>query len=131
MNRDLNRDSVWCETWRLKLNTYKTKAMIVSRSCTADPQLNPLNLDGTLLKESANLVILPVTFDEKMTFGKHIRYDSSAAAQRLDIMRKSGQVIQNLSLLLRSFWVFVLPVLKYCSAVWCSAADSHLKLLDI
>ena len=25
---------------------------------------------------------------------------------------------------------FVLPVLKYCSAVWCLAADTHLKLLD-
>ena len=24
---------------------------------------------------------------------------------------------------------FVLPVLEYCSAVWCSAADTHLKLL--
>ena len=27
-------------------------------------------------------------------------------------------------------WGFVLPVLEYCSAVWCSAADTHLKLLD-
>ena len=25
---------------------------------------------------------------------------------------------------------FVLPVLEYCSAVWCSAAEMHLKLLD-
>ena len=25
---------------------------------------------------------------------------------------------------------FVLPVLEYCSAVWCSAADTHLRLLD-
>ena len=25
---------------------------------------------------------------------------------------------------------FVLPVLEYCSAVWCSAADAHFKLLD-
>ena len=25
---------------------------------------------------------------------------------------------------------FVLPVLEYCSAMWCSAADAHLKLLD-
>ena len=25
---------------------------------------------------------------------------------------------------------FVLRVLEYCSAVWCSAADTHLKLLD-
>ena len=29
-----------------------------------------------------------------------------------------------------SFWGFVLPVLEYCSAVWCSAVDTHLKLLD-
>ena len=28
------------------------------------------------------------------------------------------------------FWGFVLPVLEYCSAVWCTAADTHLKLLD-
>ena len=25
---------------------------------------------------------------------------------------------------------FVLPVLEYCFAVWCLAADTHLKLLD-
>ena len=25
---------------------------------------------------------------------------------------------------------FVLPVLEYCSAVWCSAVDTHLRLLD-
>ena len=34
------------------------------------------------------------------------------------------------SLLGRCFQGFVLPVLEYCSAVWCSAADTHLKLLD-
>ena len=25
---------------------------------------------------------------------------------------------------------FILPVLEYCSAVWCSALDTHLTLLD-
>ena len=45
-------------------------------------------------------------------------------------MKKSWQVFHDLSLLLRSFWSLVLPVLEYRSAVWFSAADSHLKLLD-
>ena len=45
-------------------------------------------------------------------------------------MRKSWQVFHDRWLLVRSFWSFVLPVLEYCSAAWCSAADSHLKLLD-
>ena len=76
--------------------------------------------------ESADLVILGVPFDAKMTFEKHLRSVSSAATQRLGIMRNSWQVFHDRSLLQRSFWSFVLTVLEYCSAVWCSAADSHL-----
>ena len=33
-------------------------------------------------------------------------------------------------LLERCFQGFVLPVLEYCSAVWCSAANTYIKLLD-
>ena len=65
-----------------------------------------------------------------MTFEKHLCSVSSAAGQRLGIMTKSWQVFHNRSLILRSFSGFVLPVLVYFSAVWCSAADSHLKLLE-
>ena len=104
--------------------------MIVSRSCTVHPLLTPLTLGGTVLKESADLVILGVMFDAKITFEKHFRAVSSAAAQRLGIKRKSWQVFHDRSLLLRYFWSFILPILEYCSAVWCSGADSHLKLLD-
>ena len=55
---------------------------------------------------------------------------SSVAAQMLGIMRKSWQVFPDRSLLLISFYSSVLPVLAYCSAVWCSVANSHLKLVD-
>ena len=58
MNRDLNRVSVWCNQWGMKLNASKTKTMIVSRSRTTR-----LTLDGTMLEESADLVILGVIFD--------------------------------------------------------------------
>ena len=39
-------------------------------------------------------------------------------------------MFHDISLLGRCFRGFVLSVLEYCSAVWCSAADTHLKLLD-
>ena len=53
-----------------------------------------------LLEESADLVILGVTFDAKMTFlfHQHLRSVSSAAAQILGIMRKSWQVFHDRSL---------------------------------
>ena len=61
---------------------------------------------------------------------KHLRSVSRAASQRLGILRKSWLVFHCRALLGRCFRGFVLPVLEYCSAVWCSAADSHLQLLD-
>ena len=69
-------------------------------------------------------------FDAMMTLGKHFRFVSSAAAQWLVIMKTSRQVFHDRSFLLIYFLNFVLPVLEYCSAVWCSAADSQRKLLD-
>ena len=71
-----------------------------------------------------------MTFDSKMTFEKHLRSVSLTASQRLGILRKSWRVFHDISLLVRCFLCFFLPVLEYCSAVWSSAADTHLKLLD-
>ena len=74
--------------------------------------------------------ILGVTFDSKLTFEKHLRSVSRAASQRLGILRMSWRAFHDKLLFGRCHLGFVLPVLEYCSAVWCSAADTHLKLLD-
>ena len=101
-----------------------------------NPQSPPLTIGGTVLKKSDDLVILGhfghlnVTFDSKLTFEKHLRLVSRAASQRLSILRKSRRVFHDGSLLERCFRGFVLPVLEYCFAVWCSAADTHLKGLN-
>ena len=65
-----------------------------------------------------------------MTFEKHLRSVSRPAWQRLGILRKSWRVFHDRSLLGRCFHGFLLPVLEYSSAVWCSAANTHRKLLD-
>ena len=104
--------------------------MLISRSRNMHHQSSPLTIGGTVLKEYDDLVILGVTFDCKMTFERHLRSISRATVQRLSMLRKSWRVFHDRSLLGRCFRAFVLPVLEYCSAVWCSAADTHLKLLD-
>ena len=128
--RDLGRVSEWCDLLGMKLNASRTKTMIVSRSRTMHSQSPPLTSGRTVLEESDDLLNLGVTFDSKMTFEKHLRSVCRADSQRLGILRKSWHVFRDRSLLVRCFRCFVLPVLEYCSAVWCSAADTHLKLLD-
>ena len=99
-------------------------------SRTMHPQSPELTISRTVLKESVDLVILGVTFDSKLTFEKHLRLVSRAASQWLVILGKSWRVLHDRSLLERRFRCFALPVLEYCSAVWWSAADTHIKLLD-
>ena len=91
------------------------------------PQPPPLTIDDTVLKEYDDLDILGVRFDSKLTFEKHLRSVSRAASQRLGILRKSWRVFHDRLLIGRCFGGFVLPVLEYCSAVRCSAVDTHLK----
>ena len=107
-----------------------TSYSLVSRSRTLHPLSPPLAIGGPVLKESDDLVILGVTFDSKLTVEKHLRLVSKAASQRLGILRKSWRVFHDRSLLDRCFRSFVLLVLEYCSSLWCSAADTHNKLLD-
>ena len=123
----------------MKLNASKTKTMIVSRSRTMHCQSPPLTIGGTVLKESDDLVILRVTFEYKMTDEKHLRSVSRAASQRIGILMKSWRVFQDRSLLVKLFRGFVLLVfgvlfrsvgVAQLPAVGCSAADTHLKLLD-
>ena len=91
---ELGRVNEWSSLWGMKLNASKTKAMIISRSCTMHPQSPPSTIGGTVLKESDALVILGVTFDSKMTFEKHLCLVSRAASQRLGILRMSWRVFQ-------------------------------------
>ena len=129
-SRDLVEVSEWCDLWLMKLNMNTTKIILVSRPCTMHTQCSVLTIGGTVLKESDDQVILEVILNSKMTFENHLRTVSREASQRLGILRKFWQVFHDRLLLERCFRGFVVPVLEYGSAVWCSAADTHLKLLD-
>ena len=133
LNHDFHNVSMACGMWRMKLNLSKTNIMIFSWSCSIHSQSTPLTLNGTYWSSLLSMLyrvwwccLLGVL----LTFEKHLCSVSRAAAQMFGITRKSWLVFYDWLLLLRSFWRFILPVLEYCSAVWCSAADSHLKLLE-
>ena len=69
-------------------------------------------------------------FNNKFTFERHIRSTSSSVAQKMDLCRKSFRIFGDQDVLLKCFNSFILPCLEYCSPVWSSAANSHLKLHD-
>ena len=74
--------------------------------------------------------LLGVIIDGKLTFEKHIRNIASSIAQKLVLLANVIRLLAIMMQTLKSFYAFILPCFEYCSPVWCSASDSHLKLLD-
>ena len=59
LNRYLHWVGKWCDLLRMTLNANTARTIIVSRSrlCIIHLEQTPLTLDGTVLKESDDLVI--------------------------------------------------------------------------
>ena len=43
---------------------------------------------------------------------------------------QAWRLYQDTSVVTKCFWSYILPILEYCSPVWNSAADTHMRLLD-
>ena len=69
------------------------------------------------------------TFDPKMISEKHFHPISRSVSQRHGILIKSGSIFRDRFLIGLWFWILFLLVLQYCPTVWCSAAETHVKLL--
>ena len=130
LNRDLAKISAWCKMWGMKMNPTKTQCMIVSRSRSAFPPHPDLFIDDVPLALCDSFKILGMILDSKFTFEQHLHSVSSSVAQKIGLLRKCFKIFRDQSILLKCFNSFILPCLEYCSPIWSSAADSHLRLLD-
>ena len=122
--------SEWCDRSGTKLNARKTRTMAASRSRTMHNPGHAQTIGGAVLNESDDLVVLEWHLIPRWLFRSINSLGFQSSFHRLGILRKSW-LFHDRSLLGRCFPGFVLLVLEYCSAVWCSAADTHLKLPDL
>ena len=114
----------------MRLNSKKTKTLVVSRSRTSAFGYGVLTLGSAELVEIRGLRILGVTFDSMLTFEKHLQKIVSKAAKNLKVVRRAGKLFDYLRALKGCFYAYVLSNLKYCASVWMSSTESHLNLLD-
>ena len=74
------------ETWLLRLNMGKCKAISYSRR----PELNTnYSISGVIVENIQNVKDLGVTFDHKLKFDKHINNEINTAYQMLGIVKRN------------------------------------------
>ena len=130
LNADLAVISAQYLRLGMKLNAGKAKAMTVSRSRTLDPQFPNILINGVQLESVGQVDFLGMIVDFKLTVEPHVRSIAKRALHSLGVLHRAWRIVADLGLTVRCFWLYLLLLLKYCSPVWNSAAESHLNLLD-
>ena len=114
LNRDFGRIQEWCNHWCMILNPNKTKALVVRRSRTMSHPHGDLDLSGVSIRTSANLNILGMKFDRKLTFKDLVHGIVSRVSQKIGILRLVKSIFVDTSVLLHCYFAFVIPIIAYC-----------------
>ena len=117
LNDNLAVISNWCSRRGMLVNPSKTRGMLISRSCTAEPLFPDLVIDGSVVEMVSGLKILGIILDSKLTFEKQVRAIAVTALMRVGILKKTMSVFLDVAIVVKCFWAFILPVLEYCSPV--------------
>ena len=87
MQNNINGIHRWAEEWKMRLNSGKTKVMIISTS-TKDTNWKPrLTLAGKELEVVREYKFLGITIDSGLYFTKHINKVVAKAKRRIRVMR--------------------------------------------
>ena len=67
----------------------------------------------------------------KSQYEMSVRSFNSRVSQKIHILRLVKHIFVDTSVILRCYFLFVFPILEYCSPALGSAAECHLKLLEL
>ena len=95
--------------------------------CASNLVSTKQNLSGVSICTSPNLDILGLRFAGRLAFEDHVRGIVYRVSQRIGILRLVKRVFVDISVLLRCYSAFVLPILEYCSPVWGSDTECHFQ----
>ena len=118
----------WGHQWRVSFEPSKSQAMTITRH-RKPWHIPSVSFQGTEVAECSRMKLLGVTFDDRLSYGDHIRTVATRSAQRIGFLRKACPVLDPPGRL-ATYRGFVRPTMEYCPLVWMWAADTHLARLD-
>jgi hypothetical protein len=119
-----------CVEKKLIINTEKTQFIIIKSPKRKIEDDFHIILDGIVIKPAAEVKLLGVMIDRHLTYACHLNYIKRKCHGLLGMLaRASPEMSMNLMKL--AYLAIVRSHMEYASAVFASAANTHLKKLDI
>ena len=88
LQEDLNKIDLYCEHWKLKVNTNKTVYSIFTRSHKIAKNKLKLTINNKLLNKEENPTYFDVTLDRQLDFKTHVENVQKKASKRLNLIKR-------------------------------------------
>jgi ribonucleases P/MRP protein subunit RPP40 len=121
----LTKLDAWCLNWQLSVAPAKCSVFKLNRYSSRQENNAVYHIGNQILSNITEIDDLGITIDKQLSFSNHIHGVVGKAKQRIYLLFKCF-TSRNVSLLLKAYVSYVLPLFDYCSPVW-----SPTKLTDI
>ncbi|KAK9692696.1 hypothetical protein QE152_g34980 [Popillia japonica] len=130
----LDRLNNWDKTWRIRVHAEKSAAVPFSRTGKRKRKHGEpgrLTILGDEIPWCSR--ILEIFLDSRLTFGPHVQFVTNRARRMLGALFAMLNRKSNLdpTCKIRIYTAVIRPTMLYASAVWATAAECHLKRLQV
>jgi hypothetical protein len=114
-----DRLSVWCDENSMRINTKKTKEMLINFSKSLDrTKVSPLTINGSLIERVSSFKLLGVIFSSDLSWSQHVSYILNKVAKRYFIIFQLARIGINPSDIISIYSAIIRSVLEYACPVW-------------
>lgn len=125
MNDDLKKLDKWLKINKLKINTEKTKYMVIARS----QQTCNINISGNPIEKVTEMKYLGITIDDKLNFKKHAEQVTRKLAKKIHFICRINRFLTKQTKLI-IYNTIVKPQIEYCPSVLFLLKKSEIKKLQ-
>ena len=125
----LDRFCKWCSDWQLTIAPTKCCAVQIRRYEKRTQNQIDFKIGSHILPVVSEIKDLGILIDNQIDFSAHIKGVASKAKQRIYLLFKCFKS-RNMSLLLKAYNSYILPLFDYCSAVWSPTKYGDIDLLE-
>lgn len=126
MNEDLQNLEKWLSKMKLKINTEKTKYMIINRK--AHDQLK-LKMNNMEIENVKNIKYLGLIIDEKLDFKENFDYVCKKMAKKVGFLGRISKKL-DIETKITIYKTIISPHLDYCSTILYLANETQLTKLQ-
>jgi hypothetical protein len=134
MNLNLENITGWLKENKLKLNTEKTKAMVITNSSVTRKKFmnniqHPICIENVEIEFVDEFKYLGVILDPHLTFDNHVNYIAKKIGKKIYYLARIGKYLNEFTKI-TLYKSLIAPHFEYCSTIFWEMSDKNMEVLQ-